>query len=117
MTYKKLRQVTGINKKNRKHYSKRLDQRFALIKYKEVDRTIVSVNYRFNAIANVVQGTASDIQVSCVGIARGSRKTIHNPIEPSVCPDYEIRVAVEQQERCQLRDSLPNVAAHQKDTF
>src|SRR5207247_3143084 len=29
-------------------------------------------------------------------IARGSRKTIHNPIESSVFPDYEIRVAIEQ---------------------
>src|SRR5207249_9857203 len=117
MSSKKIRHVAGIRKKNRKHVSIRLDERVAFIEYIEVDRTIVSVNYRFNAIANVVQGTASDIQVSSVGIARGSRKTIHNPIESSVCPDDEIRVEVEQQERCQLRDSLPNVAAHQKDTL
>ena len=89
-----------------------LDQRVLRVDHVKGRYSLVRVDDDLDGVADVVYGVAAEGLLLRVGVARGGRVGVHDPVEATV-DDDKVRIAIERQEGCNLPGAVEDVAAVQ----
>ena len=75
---------------------------------------IVGVDDHLNAIPHVVNEVVAECIVPGVGIAVGGRKRVHNPRQPTIVADDDVRIRFVSEEWRERRHAIAHVATHEQ---
>ena len=101
-----------ILKQARKNTAVARDNRVLRVKHVKGGRTAVGVDYSLYAVSHVVNGIAVETVMARVRIVVGNRKRVHDPREPAVVAEHDVRIRIVGEERRERRYAVAHVAMH-----
>ena len=75
------------------------DDRILRIEHVKRCRAVVGVDHHLDAVPHVVNGIVVELVMARVRIAVGKRERIHDPRQPAVVAEHDVRIRIVSEER------------------
>ena len=104
----------GVLEETREDAAVRPDDRVVRVEDIKRRRAVVGIDDHFDAVTHVIDEIPVQTVVARVRVTVGDRERVHQPRQPAIVIEDDIRIGVDGEERRQRGHAIPDIAPHQQ---